>query len=304
MKTLVPELFDIETPDSWKKYLDENGYVVIQDVLSKEKQITYFKMFAKDWKQVSPNFDFHNEETWTPSNSPIMWNKGIAYWNGFGQSDFMWALRLDNRILSIWKKLHNTDNLVVSFDAFSVYLSNTQKSKSWLHVDQNNNCDIFSVQGAYNFLPVTENSSGFIVVPKSHKTYTENLKSKSNFCQIDEFDKHRELAVKLLIPSNCFILWNSKTIHANVGISDIKLKKNFNRLTCYLSYFPKALRPDNIFNKRINGYVNKDTCGHFAIRYNKKNHPYGVKKTYDARNFNFIEDKNIDNIPKEIYNLI
>ena len=34
---------------------------------------------------------------------------------------------------------------------------------------------------------------------------------------------------------------------ANRGITDKKLIHDFNRLTCYLTYFPKSLRTDEIF---------------------------------------------------------
>lgn len=302
MKTFAPNLFEKQNSDKWKQYLDENGFVVLRNILSKEKMIQYFKLFAKDWTYVSPNFDFNNKKTWTPSNSPMMWNKGMVYWNGLSQSDFMWSLRTDLNILDIWHRLHETKELVSSFDSFSVYVSNKQKSQPWLHTDLNYNSEIYSIQGAYNFLPVRETSAGFVVVLKSHKTYTINHASKTNFSQIDKDDPHYDKAVKLIIPENCFVLWNSKTIHANSGISDKKLNYDFNRLTCYLTYFPKSLRSEDIFKKRLTGYYNGVSCSHFAIDYKPKQHPYGVKKTYESRNFNFIKKDN--NIPAEIYNLI
>jgi ectoine hydroxylase-related dioxygenase (phytanoyl-CoA dioxygenase family) len=302
MKTFSPELFDVENSDQWKNYLEENGFVVLRNILQKETMIKYFKLFAKDWKYVSPNFDFHNKETWTPTNSPMMWNKGMIYWNGLSHSDFMWSLRTDDNILDIWHRLHNTKKLVASFDAFSVYLSNKQKSKPWLHTDQSFDSELYSIQGAYNFLPVTENSSGFVVVPKSHKTYKIMKKSKTNFSQIGDTDLHNQLAVKLIIPENCFVLWNSKTIHANVGMSEKKKIYDFNRLTCYLTYFPKTLRGEDVFGKRVDGYKNGISCSHFAIHYRPKQHSYGVKNVYESRNFNFI--KKDDNIPKEIFDLI
>ena len=302
MKTFAPKLFERQNSDKWKQYLDENGFVVLRNILSKETMIQYFKLFAKDWTYVSPNFNFNNKKTWTPSNSPMIWNKGMVYWNGLSQSDFMWSLRTDLNILDIWHRLHETKELVSSFDSFSVYVSNKQKSQPWLHTDLNYNSEIYSIQGAYNFLPVRETSAGFVVVLKSHKTYTIDKKTKSNFSQIDKDDPHYDKAVQLIIPENCFVLWNSKTIHANTGISDKKLNYDFNRLTCYLTYFPKSLRSEDIFKKRLNGYKNGVSCSHFAIDYKPKQHPYGVKKTYESRNFDFI--KKYDNIPTEIYNLI
>jgi hypothetical protein len=49
--------------------------------------------------------------------------KGMAVFNGFGQSDFMWHLRLHPSIISIYEKIHNTKNLAVSFDGFSVFFT-------------------------------------------------------------------------------------------------------------------------------------------------------------------------------------
>ena len=58
MKTFAPKLFEKQNSYQWKQYLDENGFVVLRNILSKEKMIQYFKLFAKDWKYVSPNFNF------------------------------------------------------------------------------------------------------------------------------------------------------------------------------------------------------------------------------------------------------
>ena len=58
---------------------------------------------------------------------------------GFGQSDFMWMLRLNKNIQKIYQKIYKTKNLVTSFDGFSLYVSEKQRSKPWLHIDQNPN---------------------------------------------------------------------------------------------------------------------------------------------------------------------
>lgn len=303
--SIKPELFEIENESEWKDYLEQEGYVVLKNILSKERKEEYFKLFVKDWNYVSPNFDFHNKSTWTIDNSPMMWNKGMIYSSGLGQSDFQWALRTDERIISIWEKVHETKNLVVSYDGFSVFLSKKQKPKIWLHVDQNHKDKIYSIQGAYNFLPVTDESAGFIVVPKSHKTYNIDIDKKKQFIPIELDNEHVKKAVKLLIPENCFVLWNSKTIHANIGMSN-KIKDNLNRLTSYITYFPKANRSEEILKKRIEGYKNGDNCGHFAIRHNIKKHPYGLKSRYEAREFNniipYLDEEG--NIPQERLKLI
>lgn len=301
-----PQLFEKENTVEWKSFLDENGYVVIKNVLSETEMNHGLKLFHKDWKYVSSNFDFNDPRTWTTNNSPMMWGKGMTYTSGFGQCDFQWYLRTRDDIINIWKHVHNTDELVVSYDGFSVFLSHTQKPKNWLHVDQANSEKTYSIQGAYNFLPVSKNDAGFIVVPKSHKTFKTTNTKKQNFINVDENDPHVEHAVKLLIPENCFVLWNSKTIHANIGKNKSLNNKNINRLTSYITYFPKQMRSNDILQKRINGYKNGDNCSHWSIYHHIKRHPYGLKTRYENRNFNRIQptlDEN-GNIPKERFVLI
>ena len=304
INTLKPKLFD-KSEIEWKSYLEQHGYVVIKDVLTFEEVNEGLRLFINDWKHVSPNFIFSYKNTWTTDNSPMMWAKGMIYTNGLGQSDFQWYLRTRDNIKNIWERLYDTKELVVSFDGFSVFLDKKQKPKYWLHVDQGNSEKQLSIQGAYNFLPVNESDAGFVVVPDSHKTFTNENDKKGNFILLDKDDPHRERAVKLIIPPNCFVLWNSKTVHANTGMSKPK-KQELNRLTSYIAFFPKKDRNKEILKKRTEGYKNGHNCSHWAIHHHIKRHPYGLKKRYEARNFNNIVPKMTANcnIPIDRLNLI
>ena len=169
--------------------------------------------------------------------------------NGLGQSDFQWGLRTNPKIREIWEKLYQTKELVVSFDGFSLFLSKEQNAETWLHIDQHPTDPLYSVQGAYNFFPVGEEDAGFIVVPGSHITYNAlNVEKHRKFILIEEDDPHREKAVKLIIPENCFVLWNSKTIHANTGMGMMK-SKEINRLTLSDTPIIIHISPlENVFN--------------------------------------------------------
>ena len=303
-KFLKPILFDKEDP-SFLEHLSEHGYAVIQNVLTEEEIKKGFELFYKDWKHVSPNFDFENISTWTTDNSPMMWGKGMIYASGLGQSDFQWYLRTRNNIKNIWKKIHKTNDIVVSYDGFSVFLDKRQKPKQWLHVDQGNSEQMLSIQGSYNFLKVSELDAGFIVVPDSHKTFKNENKKKGNFISLKNDDPHVEKAVKLIIPPNCFVLWNSKTVHASTGM-DSKIKKpELNRLTSYITFFPKKDRSDEILEQRLNGYKLGHNCSHWAIYHHIKKHPFFLKKRYESRNFNNISPTLIDNkIPEKRLELI
>lgn len=299
--TLQPELFSSDEEYKWREYLDKNGYVVIKNVLNQEEKSKYYEQFKKDWKTVAPKFDFEDKSTWKEINCPMNWLLGMIMSNGLGQSDFQWELRTNPKIREIWEKLYHTKELVVSFDGFSLFLSKRQNSETWLHIDEHPSEPLYSIQGAYNFFSVGEEDAGFIVVPGSHRTYNAlNVDNHRKFILIEEDDPHVEKAVKLIIPENCFVLWNSKTIHANTGMGIMK-SKEINRLTSYITYFPKEFRTEEIYKKRVNGYINAENCGHYAIYHHVKGEPY-----WDNTEFGEIEPLLDDNgdIPKNRLELL
>ena len=77
--------------------------------------------------------------------------------------------------------------------------------------------------------------------------HTKHLHHQLNIKKMVMFDQdlYQPKSVKLLIPDNCFVLWNSKTIHANVGMNKgtkketKKVTKDINRLTAYITFLPK-----------------------------------------------------------------
>jgi len=255
-------------------------------------------LFKKEWNIVSPNFDWDDSSTWTIENCPMMFGKGMSVFNGFGQSEFMWSLRTNPKIYQLYQKIFDTKELVVSLDGFSVFISSKQKSKSWLHIDENPENPIYSIQGAYNFLEVKDKDSGFVVVPKSHKTFKPETKNKKDWIVMDQ-EVFVPKAVKLLIPPNCMVLWNSRTIHANVGMNFKGL--DFNRLTCYITYLPSKQRSPEIKKKRIEAYLNGKATSHWCNKCELKRYPFGYKKNYEKKGFGELIPKLVDTeIPSSI----
>jgi len=288
---LKPTLFDKDEVDNWKHYLDKNGFVVIKNVLTNDEKIHAFNLFKTDLTVVSPKLDFEDKNTLTIDNCPLMFGKGMAIFNGFGQSDAMWNLRLNSSIKTIFKKVYDCEDLVVSMDGFSMFVSSSQKSKSWLHIDQNPKTTLYSIQSSYNFLPVqSEKDAGFVVVPKSHKTYKPKVEHKKDWFVCPTDDPQLENVRKLIIPENCITLWNSKLIHANEGMSKDK-KIEFNRLTAYISYQPKINRSTSIYQKRLDAYNHNDTTSHWATKCELKKYPWGFAPRYMSRGFNTLKSR-------------
>ena len=131
-----------------------------------------------------------------------MFGKGMAIYNGFGQSDFMWKLRTSGNIQSPFKTLFNTEDLVTSADSQCLFPINKSLNHG-LHIDENPKNDIFSIQGAYNMFPVNSGDAGFVVVPGSHKTFKPETPHKKDWIVVDQ-ETFLPQAVKLLIPENSF----------------------------------------------------------------------------------------------------
>lgn len=292
---ITPELFEIVDSDNWKAHLDKEGFVVIKNVLSNEEMEASFQQFKTDWNHVSPNFNFEDKSTWIIDNSPLMFGKGMAVFNGFGQSDFMWGLRTNSNIQSIYEKVYNVDKdeLCVSFDGFSLFLTNKQKSQPWIHIDQNPKNDMYSIQGAYNFKPVNKQDAGFIVVPGSHLKYRPKVDHNRDWIQCGKDSIYNKLSKKLIIPENCFTLWNSRLIHANQGMT--KKTTELNRVTCYITFLPKKYRTEKTLGQRIEAYKNSKTTSHWANKCELKTYPYGFKSRYESRGFGSISSLLLDN---------
>ena len=96
----------------WKKHLEEEGYVVLKNILSDDKKQECLDLFKQDWNKVTPNFNFEDKSTWNIKNSPLMFSKGMAVYKGFGQSNFMWSLSTDSTIKSIYRSIYDEDDLV------------------------------------------------------------------------------------------------------------------------------------------------------------------------------------------------
>ena len=290
MNTYTPPVFSADDEQQYLQFLDTEGYVVVGNILGQAVSNSLIEKFWMDWTAVSPTFDRNDKSTWSIATSPMMFAKGMAVFSGLAHGDFMWDLRLQPQIQEIFAAVHRVDctDMVVSFDGFSVFFDKKQKNpKPWWHVDQHPSNATYCVQGAYNFFPVTETSAGFTVVPRSHKHNVAIPKSNKGQDWIPvENDPILQNGVKLLIPKNCLVLWNSRTIHANVGMSAQVTEKRFDRLTCYITYMPRSLRSQATLNKKTQAYLNSDATSHWANQCEVKKYPWGFGPQYENKGFN------------------
>ena len=123
-------------------------------------------------------------------------------------------------------------------------------------------------------------------MPKSHLFYKPAVCHNKDWIKCD-LEYYLKKSKKLLIPANCFTLWDSNVIHANQGMS--KKTTELNRLTAYIAYLPKKLRPAKILKERIKAYKNNDATSHWANKCELKRYPWGFGTKYKSRGYNTID---------------
>jgi len=279
-ETLTPKMFDREDVEDWKYHLAVQGYVVIKDLLSEEQKRKEFTLFNDMMKECCPGFDENDSSTWENKNMPGLFGKAIqgSSYN-MAHSDWMWFLRLCPEFKYLFSKIHNTNDLCVSFDGFSLDWNVLNTSESWLHEDQALNLvpGLLSVQGVYNTVPVTESSRGFCCVPTSHLRARERQSRRSilprkNYVPLDDITEQSN-SVKLLVPDNSMILWNSFLLHAN-ECGTFNSEKGWNRRSAYICMMPSILRSEKVREAKIEAYKNGYQGTHWPIFWVRKREPY------------------------------
>lgn len=92
-------------------------------------------------------------------------------------------------------------------------------------------------------------------------------------------------AVKLLTPARSMILFNSRLIHANSGMSKNHPNKvHINRISAYITFAPKMRRNEETLEKRKRGYIQGETTSHWPNKFEPKRVPFSVSKHYKERN--------------------
>ena len=217
--------------DSFKTELEQNGYCIIKNILSDE-EINNAKNMFFDWKNKIPNLDkLHN----------VIDPHGIYKHHEIGHQEHAWYIRTRPQIIDIYKKLWNTDKLIVSFDG-SCYIPKEcdKKDSIWTHTDQaSNNSNLMCYQG---FVSLTDNKERTLTVYEgSHLLHLDYFKDKEknnknwNLIEHSYLEKIKETKQVLNVPAGSLVIWDSRTFHQN----QYSVANCEERLVQYICYLPK-----------------------------------------------------------------
>jgi len=237
-----------------RKDLKENGYTVIENVIS-EMQVNILKILFKKWRN---EIDF----------DPLI--HGIYKRGQIGHQEFMWLARIWTA--GFWKKLLKTEKVVTSFDG-ACYMNEgctPTTNKTWTHTDQR--LKVKGHQYWQGILALTTNEkSTLCVYPGSHLLHEEYGKTRpknertQHWHRINkEYLKNMNIKAKLVkINAGSMALFDSRTFHQNV-------KGGEEREVLYISMKEKnhAMNNKKMIEKRLNYFKTLRTTSHKAYPLN------------------------------------
>ncbi|RDW79243.1 putative phytanoyldioxygenase [Aspergillus mulundensis] len=249
----------------WRDDLFKNGFVVVKNVIPKERCDYYIaKMF--EWAERFPwGFDRNDKSTWTPEHLPTHMKGGMYHGYRVQHEKFIWEARTEPGVLETFSKLWGTDELLVSFDGMNFTLPTGKPlppTEPWPHVDQSPlRKGMQCVQGILNFAPNGPKDGGLLVMKGSSKLMPEFFEAhpevigrqtwgSSDWFGFDEeevkwfTDRGCEL-LKVCADPGDVILWDSRTMHHNC----VPTSQNL-RAIVYACYTPAAFAQPDILRQK------------------------------------------------------
>lgn len=285
-RNTVPR-FELEDA-AWRDYFEENGYVVIANVLS-EEQIEHAKDLLLSWLEEISNFDRNDVTTWDDEDFPASTSTGICSRYGIGQSDFQWYMRTRPKVKASFAKLWDTDDLLSSFDGCGIfrpwlYNQDWKTSGGWFHVDQSTKSKggvgFQCTQGLINLFDCDDTTGGLTVKPKTHKHHTElcerSRMHSGHYVSIDRRDPLLNMGPAQLVVCKAgdLCLWDSRTIHCNSpGVREPEKPENWSliRIASYICMTPRAKASREVLKQRKKAYEDHIGTSHWPHYFAKLN---------------------------------
>lgn len=276
------------------KDLEELGYCVIPNVLpTVETQRLYERVWLEFIEKAWPNCKMDDRSSWKEA-FPIH-NKFGVFAGPAGQTQVMWDLRQDPRIIAPFAKIWNTNDLIVSMDGLSFMCPPEIREgsyESWPHVDQGmryNNPPIdfvsesslrtnpYTIQGQFLFEDSFEGDGGFYCIPKSHLRFNEfareiealHERGKSAKPYLLEFFKsgmdnagNTYCMKHVTATRGSLILWDSRTVHWNQHPQKDRAPPPKVRMVGYVCYVPKSRLTKEGMDLRKEAFEKGVSTGH------------------------------------------
>lgn len=266
-----------------KNTLDNYGVAVIPDVLTEEQCDDMEDGMMEYLETVMSEFDTpfnrYKKSTYSEFYKLLPMHSMLMQHYGIGHAEFMWKIRCNSAVISVFEEIWNTKDLLVSFDGGSfnppheITGRGYYRGKDWLHSDQSYTRNDFEcVQSWVTARDVNPDDATLTVLTQSHK-YHKEFQHEFEVKEKEDWYKLKPEQVKFYLNKGCekvditcsagsMVLWDSRTIHA--GKEALKTRKKPNtRMIGYVCYTPRSLASPAMLKKRIKTYEEGRTTSHW-----------------------------------------
>eukprot|EP01060_Flectonema_neradi_P008616 TRINITY_DN16154_c0_g1_i1.p1 TRINITY_DN16154_c0_g1~~TRINITY_DN16154_c0_g1_i1.p1 ORF type:complete len:353 (+),score=70.94 TRINITY_DN16154_c0_g1_i1:184-1242(+) len=216
----------------------QDGYVVVSGILQNDEiESVVDEIWTNPRLLGEDGVDRNDAETWKWNNEGS--NHGFVDSPEQHSDEWCWKLRTNDRVLSVFTKILESENIVASTDRWGVLpptkdilLKSTNETvqrpnwlteERWLHWDQHPflQRDQRKVQGLITLTEHTDDSGGFMCIPqfmKEFDTWSDNhtFDGKSSVpYMIDKSSPLNKRTQKILMPKGSLLVWDSRLPHQN-----------------------------------------------------------------------------------------
>lgn len=299
--------YEAENLDEIKENLKNYGFTIVTNILTPEE---CSNLKNDTWKVFENLTEFTREKIKREDNNS--WSElkafnpefGINFHCcGVGQSEVMWKVRINEKILKIFSFLWNSvpRDLLVSFDGFSFAKKQDNNSSFYRTEEDLNVNDFHTFQSFLTCENITENFSFFESsnkkeIRKCFNTFFKVYEENKNILNNDFINFFRTSCkeVKLKCPKGSLLIWDSRLIY-NLEQSKINDLCGF-----YLSYYPRIKVREDVINNRIVAFTTMKTSDFVVKKINLyPDMPEEILGDYDML-FNKLEKPNIDDLSKKL----
>jgi hypothetical protein len=222
-----------------------------------------------------------------------------------GHQRFAWLARTNYKIINIFKKLWNTNDLVTSFDGCCFYPSYYNKEDTyWIHSDQSSRKK--GLKCFQSFISLTNNKERTLMLYKGshllHEDYfkTMNIDEPRDWNIIYEFylDNINNELIKIETKAGDLVIWDSRTFHQNTCGSYSCKEERLVQYLCYLPRFDEN-NDDNQNELRKKYFEKLRTTSHWPYPMNAVPKQPSIYNYYNLNNPVYID---YDNLTKPYLN--
>jgi hypothetical protein len=276
LDTTPAKRFLVEDP-GWLDHLNTEGFVVLRNIaddlaLTRAEDLLWeFLELKTPWRRTAPG-------TWTDAGIEKVGSvqNGIVNGAGMGQSEFSWHLRTLPKVREAFRRIWNTNDLIVSYDGANVFRPWHHGFKKtvcgWWHVDQGRaKQGRHAVQGFVSLYDANGGTGGLTVVPQSHLRHSEVVEDQqtpeSDYCAVQGYSSVlQELPRRLVCcQSGDLVLWDSRTVHANAPAPEAPSAPadRLLRAVGYICMTPKIFAPEDVRKQRRTAYEYRISTSHW-----------------------------------------